>query len=48
MGPNLYGDNDSLFVTVAGEELGSGCRDGCSRISLEAVTEIFEKDRAAV
>ncbi|KAJ3641901.1 hypothetical protein Zmor_028371 [Zophobas morio] len=33
--------------TFAKEKLGSGCRNGCSRTSLEAVTETFEKDRAS-
>ena len=48
MGSIMYADDDSLSVTAAGEKPGSGCRDGCSRTSLEAGTETFEKDRAAV
>ena len=48
MGSSIYGDDDLLSVAVDGEETGSGCRDGCSRISLESVMETFEKDGAAV
>mgnify|MGYP005986257657 CR=1 FL=1 len=44
----MYADDDSLSVTAAGEELGRGCREGCSRTNLDAETETFEKDRAAV
>ena len=43
MGFSTYGGDDLLSVTAAGEQPGSVCRDGCSRISLETVTKTFEK-----
>ena len=48
MGSNMCGFDDSLSVTAAGEEPDSGCCNGFSRTSLEAVTETFEKARAAL
>ena len=45
---DICGFDDSLSVTATKEEPGSGCCDECSRTSLEAVTETFEKDRAIV
>ncbi|KAJ3662534.1 hypothetical protein Zmor_006879 [Zophobas morio] len=35
-------------TAFAKQKPGSGYRDGCSRTSLEAGTETFEKDRAGV
>ncbi|KAJ3662685.1 hypothetical protein Zmor_007020 [Zophobas morio] len=39
MSSSMYGDDDPLSVTPDGEKPGSRCRDGCSRTTLEAVTE---------
>ena len=43
MGSSMYGDGDSLSVTAAGEEPGSGSREWVLQTSLEAVTEAFRK-----
>ena len=44
----MYGDDNSLSVTAVGEKPGTGCHDEFSKTSLEAVTENFKRDRAAV
>ncbi|KAJ3640047.1 hypothetical protein Zmor_003367 [Zophobas morio] len=43
MGSSMYGDDDSLSVTVPGEEPGSRCREWVLQTSLEAVTEAFRE-----
>ena len=47
---SMCGDDvsDGGRTAFAKEKPGRGSRDGYSRTSLEAVTETFEKDRAAV
>ena len=44
MGSSRFGFDDSLSVTAAREESGSGYREGCSRTGPEAVTETLEND----
>ena len=43
MGCSMYGDDDSLSVTAAGKDPGTGSHECVLQTSLEAVTEEFRE-----